>query len=80
MKVSENVYKYRRFRNKYLVADFKYLVFEKCLGICAYLGVWGRRGTHFRIRGVGSAVGRLPGRTTPVWVIILLPDHKGETD
>jgi hypothetical protein len=29
--------------------------FGKWLGICAYLGVWGRRGTHLEIRGVGSS-------------------------
>jgi len=36
-------------------------VFGKCWAICAYLGVWGARGTHLGIRGVGVGLGRVWG-------------------
>ena len=59
--VSVNVYKYRRYRIKGLKWGDYDPLFEKCWAICADLGVWGRRGTHFKIRGVGVVPGRLWG-------------------
>jgi hypothetical protein len=39
-------------------------VFGKCLVICAYLGVWGARGTHLGIWGVGVGLGGLAREST----------------
>jgi len=61
MKVSVNVYKYRRYRIRGLKGGDYDPLFEKCWAICADLGVWGRRGTHLGIRGVGVALGRVWG-------------------
>jgi hypothetical protein len=44
--------------------------------LCRSWGM-GAEGDPFRNPGGGVDLGRLWGKSTPVWDIILLPDHKG---
>lgn len=50
-------------------------LFEKCWAICAYLGVWGRRGTHLGKGGMGVGLGRRARNECHIWDIITLLDH-----
>ena len=65
-KTSENVYKYRRYRNNLKVLGY----------LCISWGM-GAEGDPFQNPGGGGRSGAALGESRPVWVIILLPDHKG---